>query len=279
LGRNKAVLIGGAAAVVIAVAGFAIYWLSTALNRRFDAAVAAGRLWSNSGDGAFDYYQQAVRQKGGTSGTVLRMRRRVYPILQARVNEQFDRWYRESDLGQARWSDLAKLVDWLVELGPEQRETQARQKFAQGQVAMLAGRFEEAHSLYQTALNLRPGWPLALNGIGRACRNLKNLTCAEEYYRKAAQADPQWIFPHQNLAGTFMEQNRLAEAEAEYLVAVRMNPNRAGSRFLLGQLYDRARKKPEACAEYRAALSLAAGLERPVFDRELVNRRIQRLCQ
>ena len=271
------VLIGAA---VVVLGGFIWWWISSATMRRFNDALQTGKLTGTDGHSAYELYSQAVTESGTSSRTVQEMKQKAKPVLEQRVADLYQRWYQESDLGDGvRWTDLQKLSAWLADIDSSRSDNQAQAKFAQGQADLLANRFTDAEQLFRVALNFKANWPLALNGIGRACRNERNYQCAEEYYRRAIQADPQWIFPHQNLAGLFMEQNKLSDAEGEYQAAVRLNPNRAGSRFLLGQLYDRKRQPTEACNEYRAALSLAASQTRPSFDREYVNRRIQKLCK
>jgi tetratricopeptide (TPR) repeat protein len=271
-------IVGGAAGLL--VIAFLWWWIAGSTMRRFGDALEKGRLAGTDGQSAYELYSQALREKGPTSSTIQAMREEARPFVRRRVEELFQRWYQDSDLGEGtRWVDLKNLSAWLAEIDSADGETLARAKFAQGQTELLANHFADSEQLFRTSLNYKPNWPLSLNAIGRACRNERNYQCAEDYYRRAVQADPQWIFPHQNLAGLFMEQNRLAESEAEYQAAVRLNPNRPGSRFLLGQLYDRRRQPAEACAEYRAALSLAANQARASFDREFVNRRIQKVCK
>ena len=278
-GNHRLLLIAGGAASLLVIA-FLWWWIAGATMRRFGDALEKGRLTGTDGESAYELYSQVLREKGPTSGTAHDMREKARPFVHRRVDELFQRWYQDSDLGEGiRWVDLQKLGAWLAEIDPADGETLARAKFAQGQAELLANHFADAEQLFRAALNYRPNWSLSLNAVGRACRNERNYQCAEEYYKRAVQADPQWIFPHQNLAGLFMEQNRLAESEPEYQAAVRLNPNRPGSRFLLGQLYDRKRQPAEACSEYRAALSLAANQTRSSFDRELVNRRIQKVCK
>jgi tetratricopeptide (TPR) repeat protein len=248
--------------------------------RKYEAALGSGALIGTDGASAFELYSVELHSGGPTSTRVQKMREQARPIVRKRLDDLFNRWYQDSDLGEGtRWVDVQKLAGWSGEMEPGDNEAQARAKFAQGQTELLANHFTEAEQLFRAALVHKAEWALALNGIGRACRNQRNYQCTEEYYRRAALADSGWIFPHQNLAGLFLEQNRLAESEAEYQAAVRLNPNRSGSHFLLGQLYDRKRSFPEACAEYRAALSLAANQTRVSFDREWVTRRIQRICK
>ena len=276
--RNIVLLLGGGV-VVLAVGAFAWYWTSTAVERQFRQAVEKGRLVSPAGDNALELYQQVVREKGSASSAVGKLQQMALPALQSKSDELFRQWYSEADIGDTRWADVQKLQDWLAELSPQNATFLARQAYAVGQVAMLAGRHGDALNHYRHALELQSNWPLALNGIGRACRNLRNMACAEEYYRLAAKADPQWIFPRQNLGGTYLELNRLNEAETEYLAALNLDPNRAGSRFLLAQLYERAKRREEACREYGTALKLTENLQRPPFDRELVRQRMVRVCR
>jgi tetratricopeptide (TPR) repeat protein len=266
--------------VVLVVAAGLWWWFSGATMRKYEGALANGKLVGTDGASALELYSVELHGRGPTSTRVQKMREQARPVVRKRLDDLFGRWYQDSDLGEGtRWSDVQKLAAWSGEMEPADNDVQARAKFAHGQTELLANHFVEAEQLFRAALGHKPDWALVLNGIGRACRNQRNYQCAEEYYRRAAQADPNWIFPRQNLAGLFLEQNRLAESESEYQAAVRLNPNRSGSRFLLGQLYDRKRSFPEACAEYRAALSLAANQTRTSFDREWVNRRIQRICK
>jgi tetratricopeptide (TPR) repeat protein len=273
------VLLLGGGVAVLAVAAFAWYWTSTAVERQFRQAVEKGRLVSPAGDNAMELYQQIVREKGSASSAVGKLRQIALPALQSKSDELFRQWYSEADIGDTRWADVQKLQDWLAELSPKNTTFLARQAYAAGQVVILAAQYGEALNHYRRALELQPNWSLALNGIGRACRNLRNMACAEEYYRLAANADPQWIFPRQNLGGVYLELNRLNEAETEYLAALNLDPNRAGSRFLLAQLYERAKRREEACREYGTALKLAENLQRPPFDRELVRQRMARVCR
>ena len=277
-GNRRLVLIVGGAASILVIA-FLWWWIAGTTMRRFGDALEKGRLTGTDGQSAYELYSQALRGKGSTSSTIQAMREKARPVFRKRVEELFQRWYQDSDLGEGvRWVDLQNLSAWVAEIDSDDA-TLARAKFAQGQAELLANHFAESEQFFRAALNHKPNWSLSLNGIGRACRNQRNYQCAEEYYKRAVQADPQWIFPHQNLAGLYMEQNRLSESEAEYQAAVRLNPNRPGSRFLLGQLYDRKRQPAEACTEYRTALSLAANQTRVSFDREFVNRRIQKVCK
>jgi tetratricopeptide (TPR) repeat protein len=272
-------LLLGGGFVIVAAAAFAFYWTSTAKVRQFREAVEKGRLVAPAGDNALELYQQVVREKGNSSSAATKLREIARPVLQSRSDELFRQWYSEADLGDTRWADVQKLQDWLAEIKPHDPVVRARQEYAAGQVTIIGGRYGEALNHYRRALAFQTDWPLALNGIGRACRNLRDMSCAEDFYRRAANADPRWIFPRQNLGGVYLELSRLQEAEAEYLAAINMDPNRAGSRFLLAQLYERARRKDDACQQYNSALRLAENLQRPPFDREVARQRAARVCR
>lgn len=276
LGPARKAGIGIAALLLI---GGIVWWFSGARIREYQGALSAGRLIGNDGASAIELYSEEVRASGPTSNRTQQMRNLARSVLRDRLDDLFTRWYQDSDLGEGgRWADVQRLAVWYTEIEPSDSRAQLRAKFSQAQTEILSNHFVEAEQLFRSALVHEPNSSLVLNGIARACRNQRNYQCAEDYYKRAAQADPGWIFPHQNLAGLYLEQNRLVESEGEYQSAVRIDPNRSGSRFLLGQLYDRRRSFSEACSEYRAALSLASNQARVSFDREWVNQRIPKVC-
>ena len=265
---------GATVVVVMTVLG---YRSCTALQRQFDEAIQRGDLASASPTSAYSTRERA-RQSGDTD-KVRDMDSRALPLVQARSDELFARWYKEADLIDTNWRDTLRLETWHAELNPA-NTNHARLEFASGQNAMLDQKFSEAYQHFQKSLNYQANWPLALNGLGKACVNLKQ-SCDEEYYLKAIAADPSWVFPYQNLGGVYLRHGRLSESEATYRKAVSLDPARAGSRSLLAELLlDKGKSaRADACGEFRAALQLAEGKPRPGFNVNYAQQRFHKFCQ
>jgi len=87
------------------------------------------------------------------------------------------------------------------------------------------GRSEEAIAMYQKAIRLNPfaGTGFLLN-FANALRDAKRFEEAVSAYRKALQREPNNIFAHTNLAGTYIMMGREKEARAEAAEVLRINP-------------------------------------------------------
>jgi adenylate cyclase len=90
---------------------------------------------------------------------------------------------------------------------------------------MYVGRSEEAIAMCQKAIRLNPfaGTSLLLI-FANALRDAKRFEEAVSEYRKALQREPNNIFAHTNLAGTYIMMGREKEARAEAAEVLRINP-------------------------------------------------------
>ncbi len=90
---------------------------------------------------------------------------------------------------------------------------------------MYVGRSEEAIAMCQKAIRLNPfagtGFLLI---FANALRDAKRFEEAVSEYRKALQREPNNIFAHTNLAGTYIMMGREKEARAEAAEVIRINP-------------------------------------------------------
>jgi tetratricopeptide (TPR) repeat protein len=94
-----------------------------------------------------------------------------------------------------------------------------------GMSLVYVGRPEEAIPLYQKAIQLNP---FASTGyyihLANSLRDAKRFEEAVSAYRKAIQREPNNIFAHLNLAGTYIMMGRETEARAEAAEVLRINP-------------------------------------------------------
>ncbi len=87
------------------------------------------------------------------------------------------------------------------------------------------GRSEEAILLYQKVIRLNPFAPTGyFINLANALRDAKRFDEAVSAYRSAIQREPNNIFAHLNLAGTYIMMGLDKEARAEAAEVLRINP-------------------------------------------------------
>lgn len=241
-----AILTSLALTILIAGVGTCWYWY-TALMRNFDAALAKNWLVSPSGVSAYDYYKKALDSGGPASSRVQEMNAQASPRLHRLTDEQFAQWYQTSRLNGVSWADLATAEAWLTQIDSNDVTSQARKEYADAQVDFLHNHFSEALTGFQRALQRAQNWDLALLGIGKSCFELRRYSCAEEYYQRAEQLEPGWIWPHRNLMELYRSPER---------------------RNLVG-----------SCTEYRQLMDLSVSMSPAPFNREAAQKRMEPLCQ
>src|ERR1022692_1218784 len=241
--NRKALLwIIGLAAAVIAI----WIWASGSAMRNFNTAIQRGQLVGPPGQSAYDYYQKTLQSEGVNSPKVREMNAKARPLLQQMSNGQLDRWNRASDLSQANWQDLTNVETWLISMDSSDAISQARKEYAKAQLLFIQGRFSDALNGFQRALQYQPNWDLALLGVGKSCFRLHRSSCTEEYYSRAKQVSPDWIWPHRNLMELY--------------------------------LAPPFKNLSSACAEYKSLMSLSAAMNPPPFDRDAIQRRMAGIC-
>lgn len=71
-----------------------------------------------------------------------------------------------------------------------------------------------------------------------------------------AKADPNWPGVHETLGGLYAQEKALDKAEASFREAVRLKPESAAPRLLLGGFLERHDKEDEALTQYEAAAAI-----------------------
>ncbi|MBI4430153.1 MAG: tetratricopeptide repeat protein [Candidatus Omnitrophica bacterium] len=74
---------------------------------------------------------------------------------------------------------------------------------------------------------------------------------AIDLYKKAAEADPAYATPHNDLGILYEDQGKLTDAEREYLAATALDPNYAGAYTNIASLYDRQGRLEESLTMWR----------------------------
>jgi tetratricopeptide (TPR) repeat protein len=110
----------------------------------------------------------------------------------------------------------------------------AVKQYEKGNAEMSRGERDAAIRSYQKALALAPGMYPALNNLGNAYLQGKQMTEAESVFRKALAAEPEDGEPYINLGHLYFESRRYDEAEKSLLQGLSRSPNSSMGLFFLG---------------------------------------------
>src|SRR5581483_2862236 len=145
----------------------------------------------------------------------------------------------------------------------------AIKEFDKGIKADAEGKRVDAIGHYQKAVEIAPSFYPAHNNLGSDYLAKSDLKSAQEQFAQAIklnQSDPQ---AHLNMANLALTMKNYDGALHNVQEALRRDPNSALGQFLLGSIYARTEKLPEAERALRAALAINPAMAR--VHLELVN--------
>ena len=116
------------------------------------------------------------------------------------------------------------------------------------------GRLEEAAGHFKTSLALEPKAEI-YSDLGFTMARLGRSEAARADYQKALELDPNCASAHFNLAVTFVQAGKFAEAESHYRQALPGRPT-AETHNGLGFVLARQGRADEAVAEFRKAIDI-----------------------
>ena len=118
----------------------------------------------------------------------------------------------------------------------------------------LAGKLDQAESLYRGLLQAHPQHAVLLHHLGLLLRERGQLAEAEAVLLRAIAADPGDSNIHNSLGTILHTQGRLDAAQECYGVALQLRGDYAEAHYNLGVLLEEMGRTDEALAEYRAAV-------------------------
>jgi len=135
----------------------------------------------------------------------------------------------------------------------------------------------------RAALEAKPNWILAINGMGRIHLAREEKAEALAYYERAYQIDPNWPFGVINLANIVNGFSKdFTRAEGLYREAIRLAPDRPTFRYSLATFFFNQGKTfhPQACEEYKACLNMPAAGGRALSPQaeQIARQRISKIC-
>jgi tetratricopeptide (TPR) repeat protein len=125
-----------------------------------------------------------------------------------------------------------------------------------GGVYLVQGRFGEAVTAFQRAVQLRPQVAELYNDLGVAYAQQGCAAEAAASFQQAIQLKPAYAEAHNNLGIVYMQQGRQAEALGHYQQALRLKPDYAEAYNNLGLVLAQQGYLNEAVRHYQQALQL-----------------------
>lgn len=140
--------------------------------------------------------------------------------------------------------------DAALKLNPDDLEV--RHVF--GTLLLDQGLFHKAEAHFSDTLEIAPDEPRAHFGLGEVFLAMGATQKALDEYHAAVQLDRNYVDPRLRIASLY--EGRDHEAAAELKTAIQINPQRADSYVLLGQIYLRNKQYQQAAEQFEKALSI-----------------------
>jgi tetratricopeptide (TPR) repeat protein len=140
---------------------------------------------------------------------------------------------------------------------PARQAAELQEKFLRAvQLEENPATISQAMEIYQAILAIRSDHAPALINLGTIHYNLRKYELAEQHYRKATIADPEYALAFFDLGNVLDEMQRLIEATAAYQKAVSLVPQYADAHYNLALAYERQGQRRRALRHWLAYVRL-----------------------
>ncbi len=259
--KGKPIFARIVAALIILAVGYFIYTNFIGKSQfisKIDRAIAERRYFSPAGNNVADFIRAKKTSAPNSpelQEAVSRIRQKLEPV----GNDAFQRLY--SDSIDSEWDNTVNIYKLLNEIIPDDRDIAAKAKFCQAhQIIKGKGKknYFDALAQYQKALELKPNWVLAINGIAkvyvRKDSPYYNKEEALNWYNKASESDPNFPWAYTNIAAIYMEDKQWDMAEQALLNALKIKNNSASIFTELGKACEKQQRGQDAKNYYQEAM-------------------------
>lgn len=227
--------------------------------RNFNQAIWEDRLINPAGNSAWDFFTQmrdavpaAIRDELSERMIVAMGNRAQRTILQ----------YLSG--GDVRWTaavfeEGTILTQRVEQLFDARTEFRSQELFFTGRALIEDGRYADAITQLQRAVQLFPQASYALNAIGLAYWKQGLLDQAIPPLQQAIMISPRWAYPRNILSLVLMEQRRYAEAQQALNDTLLVKPDDSTSHHALAQLLLQTGRVMDAETSLRMALDYNPG--------------------
>ena len=136
-----------------------------------------------------------------------------------------------------------------------QRQSKINALFFEGVRCEEQGKVDEAAKLYEETLTIGEHAPAAIN-LGTILYNKRQFIRAEQLYRRATVANPDYSLAYFDLGNALDELQRLPEAIEAYQAAIRLSPSYADAHYNLALACERSNERRRALRHWIAYVKL-----------------------
>jgi tetratricopeptide (TPR) repeat protein len=257
--RGKSIFARVVTAIIILAIGYFVYTnLTSDFLSKIDRALAEKRYLSPPGNSVADFYR-AKKAKDPNSpelkDAVSRIRQKLEPIGDAAFQQLY------SDSIDTDWDNTVNIYKLLNAILPDDRDMAAKAEFCQAHQIIKGKKkknYVDALARYEKALELKPNWVFAINGIAkvyvRKDSPYYNKEEALNWYRKVSETDPNFPWAYTNIAAIHMEDKQWDMAEQALLSALRLKNNSPSIFTELGKACEKQQKTQDAQNYYQEAM-------------------------
>lgn len=249
------------AAIIVLSIGYFVYtnfFGTSHFLGKIDRALNEKRYFSPSGNSVADFYR-AKKAESPNSPELREAVSRIRQKLEPEGDAAFQKLYAESD--DSDWDNTVNIYKLLNEIMPNDSDIAAKAEFCQAH-QIIKGKMKKDYTdilvRYQKALELKPNWVFAINGIAkvyvRKDSPYYNKEEALSWYNKATEADQNFPWAYTNIAAIYMEDKQWDMAEQALLNALRIKNNWPSILTELGKACEKQQKTQDAQNYYQEAM-------------------------
>ena len=126
-----------------------------------------------------------------------------------------------------------------------------RDYYVTGEQAYMEGRYEDAVSAFEKAIELDPNFAPVFNALGLVYRDMKAQTSDVVWFFKVAvDIDPDFIQAYDNMCKTYFQASEFDLAEKSCLKALALNPQYGSAEITLAWIYLAGKSRPADAVYY-----------------------------
>ncbi len=225
---------------------------ATAGGNAVDANASAFDLYQHGTELLRAYYREENVDQAIKELELALQRKSPYPLADARLSLAY--WRKNAGSPDAHWQGQSLAYAESAVRGDGQL---AIAHIAHGAVLTTMGQFDQAAGAYQHAATLDPSNVELLWRLGDLAVARKDVTAAEQYYRRSVAAGPKEWEPYVNLGRFYYRRGRYAEALATYETVRELAPQYTGVYANLAAVYHQLGRTDEAASALQRSLEIA----------------------